>query len=276
MNLSRNLPRAPALAVLVLGGGCGGDPDPVATMIDISPTNSVLKDAPDTVRLTATVRDQNGEAMPWVPVWWSTSDSGFVVRLSIDGLVTAKEPGTVLVRASAETATAYAAVVVEPGPRAVLQKTYRVMRGDDWVDNTNWNTDEPLGMWHGVFTDTLGRNVTRLSLRENGLTGPIPPELGHLRSLTWLDLIGNRLTGSIPPELGSLRSLRFLLLSRNRLTGSIPPELGGLDSLGLLFLSSNDLTGSIPPELGGRSLCPHRRSLPEMAGSHQRRGWPEL
>ena len=242
----RSLPLVAALAAVVLSGGCDPADPPVATAIEIFPSAPVLVDAPDTVRLGATVRDQNGKAVPGVPVAWSSSDT-FIVKLSEDGLVTADEPGTALVRASAATVTAEASIVVEPGPRAVLHKVYRVTGGEDWENSTNWKTDAPLHTWHGLLADAQG-NIAWLNLSDNGLTGEIPPEVGTLKSLVTLGFPGNRLTGSIPPELGDLENLQVLNLRSNQLTGSIPPELGRLGNLEDLRLPGNALTGSIPSE----------------------------
>ncbi len=136
--------------------------------------------------------------------------------------------------------------------RAVLVKLYDATDGANWKDSSNWLSDRPVREWHGVTNDADGR-VTGLYLRENGLSGPIPPELGDLSNLRRLSLHENQLTGSIPPELGSLTNLISLNLSDNQLTGSIPPELGNLSNLELLSLSDNQLTGSIPPELGNLS-----------------------
>lgn len=244
---SRSLPLVAALAAVVLGDGCDPADPPVATAMEIFPAAPVLIDAPDTVRLTATVRDQNGEEVPGVPVAWSSSDS-FVVKLSEDGLVTADEPGRALVRASAATVTAEASIVVEPGPRAVLHKVYRVMGGEDWENNTNWKTGAPLHTWHGLLADAQG-NIAWLNLSNNGLTGEIPPEVGTLKFLVTLGFPSNRLTGSIPPELGNLENLKVLNLRSNQLAGSIPPELGNLHNLEDLRLSGDGLTGSIPSEL---------------------------
>jgi len=83
-------------------------------------------------------------------------------------------------------------------------------------------------------------------LAANSLTGPIPPELGNLRSLEAMLLEGNDLAGPIPPELGSLGRLTRLVLAYNQLTGPIPTELGNLAQLQFLFLSQNLLTGSLP------------------------------
>ena len=135
----------------------------------------------------------------------------------------------------------------------VLDWFYRDTGGENWDNNTNWLTDEPLDDWYGVSADTLG-NVTRLRLPYNALTGSIPAELGDLDSLEYLHLAGNALTGSIPAELGDLESLTSLYLRHNDLTGSIPAELGDLENLTELYLNSNDLTGSIPAELGDLDL----------------------
>ncbi len=95
-----------------------------------------------------------------------------------------------------------------------------------------------------------------LWLDENRLTGPIPPELGNLRSVVFMYLGFNDLSGEIPPELGNLHSLWALGLDATQLTGPIPPELGSLVNMGgELNLRDNKLTGPIPAEFGNlRSL----------------------
>ena len=45
-------------------------------------------------------------------------------------------------------------------------------------------------------------NLESLSLSVNGLTGPLPSELGRLTALTYLGVHSNSLTGTIPAELG--------------------------------------------------------------------------
>ncbi|MDE2887200.1 MAG: dockerin type I domain-containing protein [Gemmatimonadota bacterium] len=170
------------------------------------------------------------------------------------------------------------------GDRAALVALYNATDGPNWVDNTNWLTDAPLGEWYGVETDASGRvivldlgdlwdeerseyvyqglqgripaelvDLTRLevlSLGRNRLSGLIPPELGGLENLTELSLHLNQLTGPIPPELGNLSNLRTLSLSQNQLTGPIPGEIASLANLTYLRLSINRLTGPIPLEFG--------------------------
>ncbi len=134
--------------------------------------------------------------------------------------------------------------------RAALVALYNATDGPNWKNNTNWLSDRPIGKWHGVTTDASGR-VVELGLRDNQLSGEIPPELGSLASLQSLDLQDNRLFGRIPAWLGSLTNLRMLNLSWNhRLHGEIPSELGNLAKLERLFLGANGIGGSIPSELG--------------------------
>ncbi|XP_034916248.1 probable LRR receptor-like serine/threonine-protein kinase At1g53440 isoform X4 [Populus alba] len=96
-------------------------------------------------------------------------------------------------------------------------------------------------------------NLTRLKsliLRQNHLSGPIPPTLGKLKALEMLDLQKNFLNGAIPPSLGSLMNLATLSLSNNMLSGQIPKELGTLLNLTALRLEDNQLSGYLPKELG--------------------------
>lgn len=102
----------------------------------------------------------------------------------------------------------------------------------------------------GVLEATL-TNMVEFDLSNNGLSGPIPPELGSMTHLQTLDLSFNNLSGSLPGSLASCVNLFYLNLSSNQLTGSIPPELGtSLESLLVLNLSRNSISGQIPQQLG--------------------------
>ncbi len=133
--------------------------------------------------------------------------------------------------------------------RAALTALYLATDGPNWTHDESWLTAGPLDDWYGVKADSLDQ-VERLRLRGNGLTGPLPSELGNLSALKRLDLYDDGLTGPIPPELGDLAALEWLWLGSNALTGPIPPELGDLAALERLGLYGNGLTGPIPPELG--------------------------
>ena len=129
--------------------------------------------------------------------------------------------------------------------RSALAALYNATDGDNWTNNTNWLSDEPLGGWHGVTTDADGQ-ITGLSLGRNNLTGVLPIQLGNLSYLETLWLGGNQLTGAIPAQLGSLSNLDYLGLESNALTGAIPTELGNLSSVTWLALNGNQLTGALP------------------------------
>ena len=146
-------------------------------------------------------------------------------------------------------APAPAPSVLHAGDRAALVALYNATDGSNWVNNTNWLTDRPMGAWYGVTTDDDGR-VTELDLHGNELRGQIPPELRVLSDLVHLRLSDNRLNGQIPPELRNLFNLRHLYLNGNSLDGRIPPGLGRLSNLVILHLGANSLSGPIPPELG--------------------------
>ena len=87
--------------------------------------------------------------------------------------------------------------------RAALRALYDATDGTGWTNDTNWKTSVPLDDWYGVSTDVSGR-VIGLDLRENGLSGVIPVELGNLNQLQYLILHENGLSGVIPVELGNL------------------------------------------------------------------------
>ena len=133
----------------------------------------------------------------------------------------------------------------------------------------NWSASLPMTSWDGATVEGTPARVTVLSLRNRGLAGTIPAQLGNLTALRGLSLSTtaevcqgnvcrdteeherNRLTGPIPSDLGRLSKLEWLSLSRNELTGPIPADLSNLTSLSLLALGGNQLTGPVPTWLGG-------------------------
>ena len=140
--------------------------------------------------------------------------------------------------------------------RDALVVLYHAAGGDNWNNNENWLSDEPLGEWHGVTTDDDGR-VIDLDLSENQLSGEIPAQVGRLTDLAGLSLWGNQLQGEIPPTIGSLDNVTHLSLWANQLRGAIPAELGDMASLEWVALGINELTGEIPPELGNLANLSH-------------------
>ena len=142
------------------------------------------------------------------------------------------------------------ALLIGAEDEAELVAFHMATDGANWTSDNNWLSAEPIGQWHGVSTDAGGR-VTRLALRDNGLSGQIPAWLGEMDRLEVLSLDGNSLSGPIPEQLGNLSSLTRLSLNRNNLEGSIPDSLSNLESLGILGIARNaNLSGEIPAWLG--------------------------
>ena len=84
-----------------------------------------------------------------------------------------------------------------------------------------WSEHEQPEDWSGVTMEN-GR-VVMLELRDCGLTGAVPAEIGRLSALRQLSLRGNQLT-SMPAEIGQLTSLKRLYLNGNQLK-SLPAEI---------------------------------------------------
>ena len=228
-------------------------PEPVAS-VEVSPSAETVA-VGATLQLTAEAFDANGQAVAGAEFLWESSQTS-VATVDASGLVTGVGEGTATITASSGSAQGTAAITVvnavASSDRGILEAFYHATGGPNWGNSDNWLTDAPLGDWHGVRTDASGR-VVGLRLSFNGLTGPIPAELGDLANLETLDLGFNELAGPIPPELGNLSSLESMDLSSNELTGPIPAELGDLANLETLDLGFNELAGPIPPELSNLS-----------------------
>ena len=224
------------------------------TGIRVTPQKDTLRAPGDTLRLAGVLVDPNGhpvEGADTVFTWWSSDES--VAIVDGNGLVTAVAEGTAEITAqSAGTGLSAAADVLAwfPSDRDILVTLYNATNGRFWRNSEGWLTDVPLDSWRGVETDAGGRVISLNLWRnggKNGLSGPIPPELGYLSELRELNLGNNGLTGLIPPELGRLAKLESLTLSANRLT-EVPAQLGELGNLVTLNIRGNTLE-SIPPEL---------------------------
>ena len=219
----------------------------LVTSVQVSPSAATLA-LGETLQLEAEGLDENGVEVEGAEFVWESSDAAIAAADST-GLVTGVGAGTATVAATAGDGQGSAEITVTDPQRAALEALYEATDGPNWTNADNWLTDAPLGEWYRVATDAAGR-VIGLDLDGNGLSGPLPPELGNLSSLTELELQNNRLSGPIPAELGNLSHLRILALTGNGLSGPLPPELAQLSSLLGLWLRSNDLAGPIPAEFG--------------------------
>ncbi|XP_058202855.1 LRR receptor-like serine/threonine-protein kinase EFR [Rhododendron vialii] len=101
----------------------------------------------------------------------------------------------------------------------------------------------------GEFLKELAYSMPRLIilyLRENNLTGGIPPSIENLTSLENFGAVYTPFGGIIPNALGQLKYLTFLGLGGTQISGTIPPSLYNLSLLDTLSLFDNRLSGSLP------------------------------
>ena len=202
------------LAALVVIAACEDPvpPPPGPASITLTPTAVELTAAGETARITAEVKDEDGQTLPDYPVDWVTSDT-LVATVSKTGLVRAESRGTARITASAGLVSAMATVIIDLD-RGALVAFYKATSGQGWRNKEGWLSDDPLGNWYGVETNGDGQVVV-LDLRENVLSGTLPPEIGDLAELDILVLdVNPLLSGTLPPELGKLSKLRELHASR--------------------------------------------------------------
>ena len=121
----------------------------------------------------------------------------------------------------------------------------------------NWNIAHRITEWEGLHLERIDGNlrVTAVTLRNRGLRGSIPPEIGDLSELRGLGLyskgiIGrDALTGTIPEEIGNLTKLRGLGLTGHYITGSIPESLNDLKDFGSLNIRCTLVSGCVSEKL---------------------------
>ncbi|MXY96497.1 MAG: hypothetical protein F4Z29_01825, partial [Gemmatimonadetes bacterium] len=78
---------------------------PIATRIELNTSSVRLSAIGQTIRLTATVFDQNNNLMTVAPVVWSSNNTG-VATVSVQGLVTAVGNGVARITATSGSASA--------------------------------------------------------------------------------------------------------------------------------------------------------------------------
>ena len=136
--------RLTACAVSLLVASCGGDEVQVApipsvpTTITLSPSTAALVSLGETIRLTATVRDQHGQNMTGITVTWASSDAS-VARVAGDGMVTAAANGTAIVTATVGGISAGADITVEQRAASL-----NAVSGDQQEGIREHPLDEPL------------------------------------------------------------------------------------------------------------------------------------
>ena len=111
--------------VFALALSCSGDPAaptrlvvPVPTTVTVTPSSASLSALRESVKLTATVRDSDGNAMAGAAVNWASS-AAVVATVSATGLVTAAGNGAATITATAGSTSGSATVTVSQEVTAV-------------------------------------------------------------------------------------------------------------------------------------------------------------
>lgn len=111
--------------------GSSGSDDPTPARITLSQTALTLTALGDSVQLTATVEDEDGEAIPNAAVTWVSTDTA-VARISASGWVVARGDGSADIVATSGPASATATVDVVRAEASIVLSvdTIRIGEGD--------------------------------------------------------------------------------------------------------------------------------------------------
>jgi Leucine-rich repeat (LRR) protein len=126
----------------------------------------------------------------------------------------------------------------------------RVRKLQEGDQDTTLDTDTDTVTTPTVPTDPLLRSkIAILDLSNSGIQGPIAPEIALLKDLSRIQMFDNFITGPIPEELYSLTKLEVIDLYNNQLSGTISPSIGNLVDLIAIYLGKNQFEGDIPVEI---------------------------
>lgn len=135
--------------------------------------------------------------------------------------------------------------------REALIAFYNATDGDNWADNTNWDTDpnsnSDVSTWFGVTLYSSGINKVRtITLRGNNLSGSLP-DLVNLSRLQQLDVGQNNITGTV--DVNKLpNSLVNFRLDYNSFSGNVP-NMSSFNKLYQVLFNNNSFEGTVSPSL---------------------------
>ena len=270
--------------VLGLVIGCGEDapivppdpPQPVAAAVDVAPSSATLHALGDTIRVTATVLDQNNRVMTGAVVTYSSNAAEVVEVDTTTGLVTAVGNGTAVVAATSGGATGTATVTVEqrvtevrvtPGSVTMFTVGDSVWLVAEALDSNGhalkharftWSSDDTAvahvdasglvtasGEGNAVVTATRGEATASTAVTVTVLSGPV-------RDRAILEALYETTGG---PGWSNNRAW---------LTDAPLDDWYGVDTdpegrVVRLSLIANNLAGGLPPELGRLDELRHLR-----------------
>ncbi|MYI06995.1 MAG: hypothetical protein F4059_06715, partial [Gemmatimonadetes bacterium] len=259
-----------AIAMLVLSCGDGAveptPPDPPRpTSVTVAPATAELDALGATTRLSAQVRDQNGQVMAGASVAWSSSNAS-VATVDGAGLVTAAANGAATITATAGSASgaavvtvmqSVASITVSPAARSIVRgDTVRLLA--EAFDENNHRVQDAEFVWassdvavvrvdeSGIVTG-VGDGSATVTARVGEVSGTAAitvanPDRAVLVALyeatdgpNWMDAT-NWLTDAPLGEWYGVETddqgrVTRVELRGNALNGVIPPEVGSLANL---------------------------------------------
>lgn len=148
----------------------------------------------------------------------------------------------------ADTMTVFQRGIRSESERDALIALYDNTNGENWINQLNWNSEQPVSTWYGVTTHANG-SVKSISLISNRMRGEVSASIADLTALETINLSTNNLSGNLPEALGKISTLQTISLAGNNFTGSIPASYGSIKNLNVLILDQNKLSGTIPAEV---------------------------
>lgn len=132
----------------------------------------------------------------------------------------------------------------------ILRLLYLETNGDEWSDNDGWRTSFFICNWNGIKCNLI-EQVLSVGLRNTGLNGTLPWQIGKMPHLRTLDLSYNPLlVGTLSPNLGNAEALHEIDMTMSGLSGTLPTELADLPWIDRLALAKTSIFGTIPTEYG--------------------------
>ena len=260
-----------------------------AGSIAIEPAMVSLMSIGETVQLTATVRDGNGQPVADAAVTWQSSDES-VATVDAQGLVTAVKYGTAVITARSGSASATVnvavaqtagSIAIEPREATIAYIGESVQLTVTVLDQTGQPVADAMVSWES--SDESVATVDARGLVTSVMSGAarITARLGDLEDSIWViveDFIprterdvlvalyhslggpewNNNTNWLSERPIGDWNGVATnafgtvigLSLPDNGLKGTLPVQLSLLTGLTALTLQDNQLTGEIPVELG--------------------------
>ncbi|MEX0685047.1 MAG: T9SS type A sorting domain-containing protein [Balneolales bacterium] len=150
-----------------------------------------------------------------------------------------------------QNASAQENIAVDEGDSLALVAFYHATDGKNWDINSGWLTSDPLESWHGIYSveevEEGEWRVTRIDLRDNGLTGSFPEDMEAMDWLWRMEVTNNQMSGPFPDVLLALPRMRFPHIAQNFFSGEINWEtVYGHETRTHMPLNNNYFEGVIP------------------------------